>query len=125
MRNDPLEAAAMQRQKRTILQAPSEPRCRDRKGRRCRKRNDFVDRYMCCNQRANAIEEWIAAGDHDDALAAPGEDRRDCFADWRRPYQCLACRRAGKLEMPRTADDELGGRDEPPRHGRETVETIL
>jgi hypothetical protein len=27
--------------------------------------------------------------------------------------------------MPRTTDDELGGRDEAPRHGRETVGTIF
>ena len=125
MRHDALEAAPVQGQEGAILQGPSEPRrCQRKRGWR-RKRYDFTDRYMRREQRADAVEERIAAGEHDGALAAPREDRRDCLADRGGPYQRLASRRAGELQMPRAADDELGVRNETPGYGRETVETIL
>jgi hypothetical protein len=77
------------------------------------------------NNRADAEKERIAACEHDDALSAPGEDRRDCLADRRRPYQALAFRRASELQMPCAADDELGIRNETARRGRQTIEPIL
>jgi hypothetical protein len=77
------------------------------------------------NYGPDAIEKWIAAREHDDASASPGEDRRNCLSNRGRPYQALACRQAGEFQMPRPAHNEIGLGDEPPRNRRETVKTVL
>ena len=112
VRADEVERAAVQRDAGGLLQGPAHARRREAEGGRGGHDPHLGARDAARERDADAVEEGIARGEHDDGPAARRQHCRDGPLEGAEPGAGLAAdRRAGKLQVPCAAEDDLGHAD--------------
>src|SRR5262244_4460709 len=108
MRTDEIERAAMQRELGRLRQRPAQTRGRKAKGRKRRHRHRLAGVDMPQQDRADAVNEWIARCEHAYLSAALRQHLLDRALERASPRpRDPADERSGKNKMPLAAKHHL------------------